>query len=654
MQSNPTSSTVHGFRLLLVTLICLLALHIAAADSSNSWSLSSPDGKRAISLALGREGRLSYRVTFQGSVIMEDSPLGLIRDDQAFEKDLKFVSAEKPMTRRERYQLMSGNRTEIDNAQNRRTIEFQSAAGTSLQLELAATDEGVAFRYRFLGVTGRSYHIRSELTGFKLAKDARGWLQPYHAASQYTPAYEDFYFPATPGMPPPNSRAKPVGWCFPALFQLPGKAWILITESGTDGSYCGCHLGPDSTNSTYHIAFPSADETTKGWTNRLGPEPRFTIPWVMPWRVIVVGSSAADVAMSSLVTDLASPRQLADVSWIKPGRASWSWWSHADKPNTAELYNHFTDFAENMHWEYTMFDAGWWKPGLTNIAAYATAKKIMPLAWLFATDFYNPVKCGKKLDELAAVGIRGVKVDFWCSDRQEAIVAMLELFRQAAARHMVVDLHGCTMPRGWQRTWPNFLTAEAVLGAESYFFESRYPDKAAELNTLLPFTRNVMGPMDYTPAGCTLKKYPRKTTAAHELATALIFTSGLIHYADQPEFYETLPRPALQILRDAPASWDETRCLMGEPGRAVVFARRAGETWFIAGINGTDSTCSIDLDLTEFKTWQHRRVIIEGDNPIMQVRVDSFDDTLHWSHEMPPRGGFIVRCDKEMVKTANK
>ena len=207
---------------------------------------------------------------------------------------------------------------------------------------------------------------------------------------------------------------------------------------------------------------------------------------------------------------------------------------------------------------------------------------------------------------MAAAGVRGVKVDFWCSDRQEAIAAQQALMQDAAARHMVVNLHGCTIPRGWQRTWPNFLTCEAVLGSESYFYEPRYTEKAAELDTVLPFTRNAVGPMDLTPVACSPKKYERLTTAAHQLAAALIFTSGIIHYADKPEFFESLPPEVLQIFRDAPARWDETRCLMGEPGQVAVFARRSGKSWFIAGINGTDQSLPVTLDLSPYKKFRHR------------------------------------------------
>jgi hypothetical protein len=298
-----------------------------------------------------------------------------------------------------------------------------------------------------------------------------------------------------------------------------------------------------------------------------------------------------------------------------------------------------------MGWEYTLFDAGWWTPGLKPIADHAKSKGVAPLAWLHAADFYDAKKRGSKLDEMIAAGVRGVKVDFWCSDRQETLAAMHALFADAAARKLIVNLHGCTLPRGWNRTWPNFLTAEAVLGAESYFYESRYPGKAAELNTVLPFTRNAVGPMDYTPVAGSPKKFLRTTTAAHELATALIFTSGIIHYADRAEFFESLPAETGQVFRDAPARWDVTRCLIGEPGRIVVFARRSGTSWFIAGINGTGEPQPVHLDLLAFENFRKRRLLAEGADAAMQVSSTPIAAANTWQHALPARGGFILRLD---------
>lgn len=634
-------STFLSVTVLVVSPVMSLA---AGLTESNSWSLFSPDRQCEISVSRADDGSLSYQVIRDGKVVIQKSPLGLECNDEAFRQGLVPTGAGKVRSQRQKYELFAGVQPRVNHLLKFRELTFHNPGGAVVAIDLAASDEGVAFRYRFPETNGTVRVAESELTGFALPLNARGWLQPYHAAGPYTPAYEDFYFHVSPGDPPPDSRQKAVGWAFPALFQVPGAAaWVLLTESGTDESYCACHLNPDSSGGLYRIAFPLADETTRGYTNRFGPEPRWRLPWTMPWRVVVLGKTAGDIALETLVTDLAPPSQIHDTSWIKPGRAAWAWWSYPSGPDTTNLFDEFTDFAARMGWEYTLFDAGWWKPGLKPIAAHARTENVMPLAWNYAADFYDANSRQAKLDEMTNAGVCGVKVDFWCSDRQEAIAAQQALMQDAAVRHMVVNLHGCTIPRGWERTWPNFLTCEAVLGSESYFFESRYTEKAAELDTVLPFTRNAIGPMDLTPVACSPKKYQRLTTAAHQLAAALIFTSGIIHYADKPEFFESLPLQVQQIFRDAPARWDETRCLAGEPGKIAVFARRAGQSWFIAGINGTNDPLTVTLDLSAFKKFHRRFIVVEGKDPKLQVAVAPLEDSNTWQHAIPPRGGFILR-----------
>lgn len=645
---NPITRT--GFRIAALAggmlLIGMVFATGQTTPTNNSWPLVSPDGRCRIAVTLGEDGTPSYEVWFRNQPVLRRSPLGIRREDQDLTRGLIFESASQTEARRETYALFAGGAARVDHALNGRTLRFRNANQARMEIELAASREGVAFRYRFPDSGDGVRVVEAEVTGFAISPDARGWLQPHHAAGPYTPAYEDYYFQVAPGDPPPDSRARAMGWAFPALFQIPGAgAWMLLTESGTDGTYCGCHLAPDSSGGLYRLAFPLADEATKGQSSEFGPEPRFRLPWTLPWRVVVLGEVAGDIAMATLTTDLAPPSRIADTSWIRPGRASWAWWSHPEGPATAELFNSFTDLAADLGWEYTLFDAGWWKPGLLDIARHATSLGVVPLAWTSASDFYGARGSGRKLDEMVAAGVGGVKVDFWCSDRQEAMAAMHALFAAAAERRLVVNLHGCTLPRGWERTWPNFLTSEAVLGTESYFYDSRYPEKAAELNTVLPFTRNAVGPMDVTPVACSPKRYARITSAAHELATAIILKSGLIHYADTPEFFASLPPEAREILRNAPARWEETRCLAGEPGKEVIFARRTGGSWFVAGLNGTDHPRRVDLDLTAFAGVPQRLLVAEGADPLMQVTIHSPPPGPRWRHEMPPRGGFILRLD---------
>jgi hypothetical protein len=430
------------------------------------------------------------------------------------------------------------------------------------------------------------------------------------------------------------------------LFRLPSAgAWILLSEVSSTDPYPACHLSPASAGSLYQIAFPRENE----WDIKTGtdaPEPpRHSLPWTLPWRIVIVDDEVAAIATSTLVTDLAPPSRVEDVSWIKPGRASWAWWSFPEGPFTADSFHQFTDLSADMGWEFTLFDANWWDPGIVPLIRHARERGIGAMMWTHARDYETPEKRAGKLDEVAGYGAVGVKADFWCSDRQKTLSSIQSLFEDAARRKLLVNLHGCTLPRGWHRTWPNFMTAEAVLGAESYLYESAFTAKAAELNTVLPFTRNVAGPMDYTPFGLSPKLHARTTTAAHELANSLICTSGIIHYADSPEVYKYLPVEVMRILREAPARWDETRCLIGDPGRLAVFARRAGNHWFIAGINGSDDSQSFTLDLTDFAAFPNRLLIREGADSKMTFDVDSISATNDWQISMPARGGFVLRLN---------
>jgi alpha-glucosidase len=622
-----------------LTFLLLLTGPCHAAEVAR---LASPDGHNTITVDLDEAGVPTYRVSRKGREVLGTSPLGLKAGDDDFTRRLKLLSASMPEERREKYELFAGIRPQVDQAHRKLSLTLANDGGSRISLDLDAGNEGVAFRYRLEG-EGNELTVNEEASGFRLPADAKGWISPYNSSSSSSPAYEDYYFAVKPGDPPPYSRGGDTrGWYFPALFQT-SSAWLLLTESGTGANYCACHLAADSSGGVYRIAFPFEDEGTRHVQHRPGVKPRHRLPWIMPWRVIVLGDTAGDILTSTLVTDLAEPSQFADTSWIKTGRASWSWWAYPDRRNETGLYSSYIRSAAKLGWEYSLLDAGWEKADLKALSEQAARDKVGLLVWSHADVFYDADRRKRRLDEFVRLGIRGVKIDFWSTDRQDALTAMEGTLRDAAERKLLVNFHGCTLPRGWQRTWPNFLTAEAVLGAESYMFDERYPDKAAELATILPFTRNVAGPMDFTPLGLGEKRYPRKNTAAHELATALIFTSGIIHYADKPETYEAFPAAAKDILKTAPARWDETRCLIGEPGKAVVLARRSNDTWFIADLNGTAGDLPLEFDLSLFgnKAW---KLLKEGTDAIQSLEDQVVSaSTGKWTHTLPSRGGFVLK-----------
>jgi hypothetical protein len=616
--------------------------------ASQPMGMSSKLGPNKITLSLTKNGELRYQVTRRDKLIIADSPLGLDCDDQDFTSGLSLVSVSPVDVKRETYELKVGNVKTINHELERKSITVKNRSGALMIIDLVTGKEGVAFRYRFPDQDKKTRRVNTERTGFQIEKKAKGWLQPYNKAGKVTPGYEDFYVNIHPGDSISNPRNPSVGWCMPALFQVnEGKNWVLLAESGTDGSFPGCHLQPDSEGGLYKIAFAEKDEK---YTIPLGSDnrPAFTLPWTMPWRVIIIGDQAGDILLSSMITDLAPASKVDDTSWIEPGKATWSWWSHPED-RSPETYNAFTDLAASFGFGYTLFDAGWEKANTEGgIIAKATAKGIKPMVWAYSANYFDAEKRRKKFKELAAMGVKGIKIDFWCSDRQEVMACFQSLFADAAKEHLLVNLHGTTVPRGWHRTWPNFMTAEAILGTEHYFYEARYPALAAEQNTILPFTRNVAGPADYTPFALTIRKFPRLNTAIHELATAMIYTSGIINFADSKEVFDSLPVSVKQLLKDMPATWDKTESIVAEPGEQIILARQKDRLSYIVGINGMDKAVSVKLNLARYaKGFSKFRVISEGEDPLMTFKTETYPITSAWQYTFAPKGGFIIQFVNE-------
>ena len=434
---------------------------------------------------------------------------------------------------------------------------------------------------------------------------------------------------------------------------------MLLTESALDETYCGSHLAPDVQNGVYRIKFPDPKEG-------LGVgavEPVSTPPWMLPWRVVIVGDAAGRILESDLVNDLAPPSRVADTSWIKPGRAAWSWWSESDSPKHAEALDAFTNLAADMGWEYALVDANWnlMQTGkIEDVIAHAKARNVGLLFWYNSGGPHNEVTEAprdrmhtrearrKEFAQLQKWGVKGVKVDFWHSDKQDRIRQYRELLADAADFQLLVNFHGCTIPRGWSREFPHLIGMEAVFGAEQYKFRESMAENGAWFNTVLPFTRNVIGPMDYTPVTFGDAKYPHKTTNAHELALSVVFESGVEHFADGTQSYRALPEPAKTFLQKVPSAWDETRAIAGEPGRSVVVARRNRDVWYVGGINGLAEPNSVRVDLSFLKEGSWTATIVRDGAKdrefASETRTVSPTDTT--SVTMRPRGGFVMRLER--------
>ncbi|MBM4029937.1 MAG: glycoside hydrolase family 97 protein, partial [Planctomycetes bacterium] len=356
---------------------------------------------------------------------------------------------------------------------------------------------------------------------------AKMWVHPYDKATKYTPAYETYYVNGVAADTPSPNEA---GWAFPLLFCTADRSrWALLTEASLDGSYCGTRLTQKTVDGVYRIRFP--DEGEGDGTG--AAEPSWTLPWTTPWRVVILGDSVGDIVESTLVTDVSPASVVKDTSWIKPGRASWSWLFDHDSPQDCTKLNAWVDLAAALGWEYSLVDANWdrMKNGtIHDLLAYAQSKGVSLLLWYNSGGPHNHVSekprglmdhpeiRREELKNLSKWGVKGVKVDFFQSDKQNIIQLYHDILRDAAEARIMVNFHGCTLPRGWSRTYPHLMTMEAVRGEECYSFDKRFTAEAPTHNVIIPFTRNVVGPMDYTPVMFADNVYPHLTTYTHELA----------------------------------------------------------------------------------------------------------------------------------------
>ena len=619
-------------------------------------TLYSPDQRIRVEVLLDpADSSLSYRVEFkQGEsyvTVIEPSELGLIADG-AERRDLSRgftnLTVSETIEGTESYEMLIGKSRQHEAAYREKDYTV-TRQGDSLTIRFRVFNDGLGLRYVWGGSAGQTYTVQDELTAFDLPSEGQKWLQAYDSVWMYAPAYETFYQDELPiGEPAPANKN---GWSFPALFHTQ-DVWMLLSEAVLDGSYVGMHLNANPANGQYRLRFPEPNEAY----DSLHTRPEITLPWSSPWRVVHLSDSLNGIVTSELVHHLAKPRTVGSTDWIKPGKASWSWWYYSDSPQDYNQLTPYVDFAAEMGWKYSLVDANWnrMKNGdLAKLAAYAKDKDVRLLVWYNSggprnvvteeprDQMHEPEARRRAFAMLRELGVAGVKIDFFQSDKQPIIRQYIDILNDAAEYELLVNFHGCTLPRGWSRTYPHLLSMEAVFGAEAYKFAERYPDYAPTQNTILPFTRNVVGPMDFTPVTLSESTYPALTTPAHELALPVVFESGLLHLADRPEAYRALRPEAIQYLKDVPVGWDETRLVDGYPGDYVILARRSGDTWYLAGIHQaeTDKTYEVALDFLPEGT--HTLSLLEDGTDELAFREETVARDQPLSVTLAPYGGFV-------------
>jgi hypothetical protein len=545
-------------------------------------------------------GRPVLSITDPQGAPLVDAQLGLRTAGSDLTHDLRLIgTTQRNLT--ENYRMTTGKRL-VRNANLAETrYALRNDKGEKLDVVVRVANDGVAFRYEIPGTT--QVTVTGEATSYKLPADARAWLLPYDPSNEKERIQT-------------SAVAAPSGdYGYPSLF-LTGQRYVLITEANADGRYDGSRLSHVANSPLYGLVLADTRVDSTGIT---------------PWRTVITGDLAT-VTQSTLVDDLADPAKFTDTTWVKPGRVAWSWISDHDSPKSFERQKAFVDFAAANRMPFVLLDEGWSDSWAPQLIQYANAKHVDVLMWFPWTKLDTAAKRQEWFARIKDWGAKGVKIDFMGSDSQARFRWYDDTLADTARFQLMVNFHGGTIPHGLARTWPHLMTMEGVRGAEN--------DPPAVGNTIQPFTRNVVGSMDYTPVALDVGK--QEASIAHEIALPIVFESGWTHLADSPEAYQRRPN-ALMFLDQIPTVWDETKLISGAPGGEAIFARRSGDRWFIGAIvAGPARRLSVPLSSLGVGPW--RADIVRDGTGRGDVARSSQNVTADGSlsFDVPANGGFAA------------
>jgi len=647
--------------MLSIIAVCFFVLFYNEAVLGQTITTSSPDGNLKVTFQIDSKGSALYSIQLKGKVVLEPSQLGLNLNEDSFTEKLTLVSASEPEKITDKYLMPLGKRRNCVYQASRRTFVLKNDKGEKIKVVFQVSNDGVAFRYALPEPSDKTCSVTQEKTTFAFTPTTVSWLQPIQPGksgwSRTQPSYEEYYISEQPvGKPSPTGQ----GWCVPALFKTSDNVWVLICDSDVDENYCAIRLTDDSAGGVYKVAFPHPKEH-RGEIDPVQPEVK--LPFLSPWRVLIIGQSLGTLIESTLMTDVAGPCEIKNTDFIKPGRAAWHWLRYGDDSATLEMADSFLDFAAKMNWEYILIDANWDKfigyEKMADFVKRADEKNVGVILWYNSNGNWNDAPMGPKdkmhertirrneFARLKEMGVKGVKIDFFGGDKQATMKFYLDILKDAADYQILVNCHGATVPRGWQRTFPNLVTMESVKGMEYCTFSQDNADRQAAHCCVLSFTRNVIGSMDFTPMvfDPDIRQVKLQTTPGFELALSVVFESGVQHFGLVPEEYKLMPDFVVEFLQKVPAAWDETRFIDGFPGKFAVIARKSGYVWYIAGINGTNQDMDLSLDMSFISPDANPSLITDGpDRTFIQKGVER-DANGKTDVKILPQGGFVIVVD---------
>lgn len=630
--------------------------------------VTSPDGQTFLKVELN-DGKLSYTAGYYETVkkekkevvMLEKSPLGLMTNIGDFSQNMTWTAADKGETAK-RFSLTRSKVSQVDYKANTLAVSLKNGKNQNLTVRFSVSDNNIAFRYE-LPQQGETacLVVEKEATGFDFPASTTTFIcpqsDPQAGWKRTKPSYEEEYKADEPiGTPSQYGQ----GYTFPCLFHEGENGWVLVSETGVTGKYCASHLSDGTADGLYTIAFPM-----QGENNGFGSTgAQMGLPGTTPWRTITLGKTLKPIVETTV--QFAVVDQLYEPSIdYKPGRSSWSWIVWQDASMCYDDQIAFIDLAANMGWEYILMDALWesqvGRQRMEELFRYAQSKGVDVFLWYNSNGGWNdapqdvkqcmdnPIARKAEMKWLKANGVKGLKVDFFGGDKQETMRLYEAILSDANDYGLQIIFHGCTLPRGWERMYPNYCSSEAVLASENIVFQQHFCDEEAYNACLHPFIRNTVGSMDF--GGTFLNKRlnrtndggtTRRTTDIFELATAIVFQSSVQNFALTPNNLTEQPAFEIEFMKNVPTTWDDVRFIDGYPGKYVVIARCHGDKWYVAALNAEKEKKTIEVDLPMF-AGQNVKYYHDGKDG----KTPTLDDVKikkngRFKITMPTNGGVII------------
>ena len=640
-----------------IVMAMLLGSSVASAENKQ---ITSPDGKLVVTVA-DMDGRPSYSVSYDNVLFLKPSPLGMIANIGDFSSGMSLEKNVSTNKIDETYELASIKQSKVRYVANEAVFSFTQQGKTIYDVIFRISNNDVAFKYKIYpqGET-LSCVVKQEVTGFAFPDGTTTFLcpqsKPMGGFARTSPSYETSY--TADDVAGKNGWGE--GYTFPCLFRNGDNGWVLVSETGVNGGYCASRLLGHK-GGVYTIGFPQEGEANGNGT----VSPGIALPGETPWRTITVGKTLAPIVETTVPFDVVKPLYQAKGEYTY-GRGSWSWIIGMDGSTNYKEQLRYIDFSAAMGYQSVLVDALWDKQigrdKIEELAKYGKNKGVALYLWYNSNGYWNDapqtprsimdnaIARRKEMKWMQSIGIRGIKVDFFGGDKQMTMQLYEDILSDANEYGLLVIFHGCTLPRGWERMYPNFASSEAVLASENLHFSQGSCDNEAFNATLHPFIRNTVGSMDF--GGSALNKYynadnaprgsRRVTSDVYALATAVLFQSPVQHFALAPNNLTDAPSWAIDFMKEVPTAWDEVRFIDGYPGKYVILARRHGDKWYIAGVNAQKETLKLKVNLPMFSNGEKVRLF--SDDKALQGGVKQIEIGKKQELQLaiPCNGGVLI------------